>query len=146
VLDPAPRLLGPPVLVDDRLVVGDTVLTGEDPTAARVRLVLGGDPPELAPQLADLGIGWVVVEARTPGPPPPALHGLRQVIADPDVRLYQVPGLIRPVSTGLAREILVIGVDLLLALLVFVAAVALAGRAVLRLLHSPVTFREKTGN
>jgi hypothetical protein len=146
VLDPAPRLLDPPVLVDDRLVVGDTVLTGEDPAAARVRLVLGGDPPELAPQLADLGIGWVVVEARTPGPPPPDLRGLRQVIGDPDVRLYQVPGLVRPVSTGLAREILVIGVDLLLALLVFVAAVALAGRAVLRLLHSPVTFREKTGN
>jgi hypothetical protein len=146
VLDPAPRLLGPPVLVDDRLVVGDTVLAGEDPVAARLRLVLTGDPPELAPQLADLGIGWVLVEARTPGPPPPALGGLRQVLADPDVRLYQVPGLIRPVSTGLARAILVIGVDLLLALLVFVAAVALAGRAVLRLLHSPVTFREKTGN
>src|SRR6185437_7052745 len=83
VLDPAPRLLAPPVLVDDRLAVAGTVLAGEDPAAARVRAVLAADPPagQLAEQLAGLGIGWVVVEAGTPGPPLPQLAGLRPVLA-----------------------------------------------------------------
>jgi hypothetical protein len=145
VLDPAPRLLQPPVLVDDRLAVGDTVLAGEDPAAARMREVLGGSPApdRLAEQLATLGVGWVVVEAGTPGPALPDLGGLQPVIADPAVRLYRVPGSVRPVSADPARAILVIGVDLAIALLVFAAAVALAGRAALRLLHSPVTFREQ---
>lgn len=142
VLDPAPRLLGPPVLVDDRLAVSGTVLSGEDAAAARVRTVLADDPApgQLADQLARLGIGWVVVEAGTPGPAPPDLGGLRPLIAGPDVRLYQVPAPVRPISSDLARAIAVIGIDLLLALLVLVAAAVLAGRAVVGLLHSPVTF------
>ncbi|HEU5271064.1 MAG TPA: hypothetical protein VFU36_14155, partial [Jatrophihabitans sp.] len=44
VLDPAPRLLAPPVLVDDRLAVNGTLLAGEDPAAARVRDLLRGNP------------------------------------------------------------------------------------------------------
>jgi hypothetical protein len=147
VLDPAPRLLAPPVLVDDRLAVNgtdETVLAGEDPAAAQVRGVLAANPPaaELADRLAGLGIGWVVVEAGTPGPPLPDLAGLTLVLDGPDVRLYQVPGPIRPAATGRGRTVLVVGADLLVALLVAAAAVAKAGRAVRRLLHSPVTLRD----
>jgi hypothetical protein len=144
VLDPAPRLLAPPVLVDDRLAVNSTVLAGEDPAAARVRAVLAADLPagQLAERLADLGIGWVVVEADTPGPPLPQLAGLRPVLAGRDVQLYAVPGPIRPTATDPGRTALVVGGDLLVALLVAAAAAAKAGRATVRLLHSPVTFRE----
>ena len=146
VLDPAPRLLAPPVLTDDRLAVNGSLLGGEDPAAARVGEVLAaGNPPELASQLAELGIGWVVVESGTPGPPPPDLGGLRSVLTDPDVRLYQVPGPIRPAAAERGRAALVIGVDLLVALLVGVAAAAKAGRWLLGLLHSPVTYRQRAG-
>ncbi len=146
VLDPAPRLLRPPVLTDDRLAVNGELLGGEDPEAARVREVLAaGNAPELASQLAGLGIGWVVVESGTPGPPPPDLGALRPVLAYPDVRLYQVPGQIRPAAAERTRAVLVIGVDLLVALLVGVAAVGTAGRRLLGLLHSPVTYRQRAG-
>jgi len=119
-------------------------LAGEDPAAARVRAVLAANPPagQLAERLADLGIGWVVVEGGTPGPPLPQLAGLRQVLAGRDVQLYAVPGPIRPASADPGRTALVVGGDLLVALLVAAAAAAKAGRATLRLLHSPVTFRE----
>ena len=149
VLDPAPRLLQPPVLVDDRLAVGGTVLAGEDPAAARMREVLAGNPApdRLAQQLAGLGVGWVVVEAGTPGPPAPDLSGLRPALIGPDVRLYRVPGPIRsphrsagqggagdrrgsaacPAGAGGGRD-----------------GVAKAGRAGLGLLHSPVTFPEQS--
>lgn len=145
VLDPAPRLLAPPVLSDDRLAVNGSLLGGEDPEAAKVREVLAGQPApaELAGELADLGIGWVVVESGTPGPPPPDLGGLRPVLADPEVRLYQVPGPIRPAAAERTHAVLMIGVDLLVALLVGVAAAAKAGRWLLGLLHSPVTYREQ---
>lgn len=144
VLDPAPRLLAPPVLTDDRLAVNGKLLGGEDPRAARVREVLAaGNAPELSSQLADLGIGWVLVESGTPGPPPPDLGGLRPVLTDPDVRLYQVPGQIRPAASERGRTALVVGADLLVALLVGVAAAAKAGRWLLGLLHSPVTYREQ---
>jgi hypothetical protein len=151
VLDPAPRLLAPPVLVDDRLAVngtvpaGETVLAGEDPTAARVRELLDGNPPatQLAGRLAELGIGWVLVEAGTPGPALPELTGLRPVLAGRDVRLYQVPGPIRAAPADRDRATLVVGGDLLVGLLVAAAAVAMAGRSVNTLLHSPVTFRQQ---
>lgn len=144
VLDPAPRLLQPPVLVEDRLAVNGTVLGGEDPAAAKVRDLLAGDPApdRLAAGLASLGIGWVLVEAGTPGPPLPGLAGLRATLAGPGVRLYQVPGAIRPAPAQRARAVLVIGADGLVGLLVLVAAalvVVKAGRAGLELLHSPVT-------
>jgi hypothetical protein len=143
VLDPAPRLLAPPVLVDDRLAVNGTVLAGEDPAAARLRVLLDAQPSagQLADRLAGLGVGWVVVEAGTPGPPLPDLTGLRPVLAGPDVRLYQVPGQIRSAPADRGRTALVLGGDLLVGLLVAAAAVAKAGHAVRRLLHSPVTFR-----
>ena len=69
VLDPAPRFLGRPAVVDDSLRLGNgTVVRGEDPLAARVGAALSGSAP-LAPALAGLGIGWVVVERGEVGAP-----------------------------------------------------------------------------
>jgi hypothetical protein len=92
VLDPAPRLLPAPVVVDDRLAVSGTVLTGEDPRAAAVLRVLSAGPP-VAQGLAAHGIRWVVVEHGTPGLLP-GLRGLTPVFRGADVSLYRVPGTV----------------------------------------------------
>jgi hypothetical protein len=60
VLDPAPRFLPGPVLVDDRLFLRDDVLPGEDPFLLRVGAALRAADPASA--LRDLGIRWVLVE------------------------------------------------------------------------------------
>ena len=143
VLDPAPRLLAAPTVVDDRLAVGGRVLAGEDPTAAAAGRLLAGRPPpdSLATGLAEQGIGWVVVEQGTPGPPLPDLSELRIAVTGPGVRLYQVPGRISRDPADPARTILVLAGDLLAGLLVGAALAQKAGQASRRLLHSPVTHR-----
>ena len=143
VLDPAPRLLAAPTVVDDRLAVGGRVLAGEDPAAAAAARLLASRPAPaaLAAGLAAQGIGWVVVEQGTPGPPLPDLSGLTPAAAGPGVSLYRVPGRIRRESADPARTILVLTGDLLAALLVGAALAQKAGQAGHRLLHSPVTHR-----
>lgn len=84
-LDPAPRFFDRTVVTDDRLVVAGAVLAGEDPRAAAA-----ADPAALAGQ----GIGWVLVELRTPGPPLPRLDPATRVYAGTDLALYRVPGRI----------------------------------------------------
>jgi hypothetical protein len=61
-LDPAPRFLPRPTVIDDTLVVNGRPIAGEDSRAAAVRVQIteGGD-------LRELGIGWVLVEHGTPG-------------------------------------------------------------------------------
>jgi hypothetical protein len=136
VLDPAPRLLDAPVLVDDRLIVGSQVLGGEDPAVVRYL----AHPQDLAAQ----GIGWVVLEQGTPGPVPSDLARLTPVVLADGVQLYRVPAAagrqpIQAESHERGRRILVIGADVLVGLMVLVAAAAKAGRAAQSLLHSPVT-------
>lgn len=145
VIDPAPRLLPAAVVVDDRLAVSGTVLAGEDRTAAAIGQLLASNPAagRLAGELAGRGIGWVLVEGGTPGPPLPDLSALRLVQAGPVLRLYQVPGPIAGRHRDPVAWLLVIAADLLLALLLL-AAIAVAaypktGSAARRLLHSPVT-------
>jgi hypothetical protein len=92
VLDPAPRLLHVPTVVDDRLAVSGHLLKGEDPRAAAVAALLSDDQP-LAAGLGRLGIGWVVVEHGTPGAVPD-LRGLTPVYLGSDVSLYRVPGVV----------------------------------------------------
>src|SRR6185312_5005160 len=81
-LDPAPRFLPRPVVVDDALVVGRSgepalTVTGEDRRARAVAAALD-DPAALGA----LGVGWVLLEQGTPGPPPgPAVAALPQVVA-----------------------------------------------------------------
>jgi hypothetical protein len=87
-LDPAPRWLTRPAVVDDRLVVGGRVVVGED-ARARAVAAAAGNPPALA----DLGVGWVLVEHGTPGRAvPEAIGGLPLVADGEDLDLYRVPG------------------------------------------------------
>lgn len=63
-LDPAPRLLPGEVLVDDRIVLDDQVLPGEDPRLADVTDALDSTDPAAA--LSALGVRWVLVEKPLP--------------------------------------------------------------------------------
>ncbi|MEV1145672.1 hypothetical protein [Micromonospora sp. NPDC049799] len=87
VIDPAPRYLAVPVLVDDTLWVGGRAVAGEDPRAARVRMLIADGRP-----LAAEDVRWVLVQ-HVPGPAPraSALAGLRIVHAGPDLTLYENP-------------------------------------------------------
>jgi hypothetical protein len=101
VLDPAPRLLPAPTVVDDRLAINGTLLAGEDPRAAAVHGALASGP-ELAAGLARQGITWVLVEHGTPGTVPD-LSALQLVHTGPNVSLYRVPGPITPWHVAAAR-------------------------------------------
>jgi len=60
VLDPAPRFFAGDVLIDDRLYVGDTGLTNEDPRLTDVTAALAaGDPGR---ELSRLGVTHILVE------------------------------------------------------------------------------------
>ena len=80
-LDPAPRFLPRPTVIDDTLYVNGHPLPGEDPRAQRIR---DGAP------LASLGIGWVLVERGTPGETD--TRGLEPVYRGRWLDLYRVPG------------------------------------------------------
>ncbi|MGW4120406.1 hypothetical protein [Nocardia sp. NPDC004711] len=93
VLDPAPRLLKRDVLQTGELPVRGGVVSGEGERARKVENLLlhGGS----ANRLAELGVGWVLVEGGTPGPmgeSKTTLAQLNPVYADRDVQLYRVPG------------------------------------------------------
>ncbi|TQF69153.1 hypothetical protein FK531_10320 [Rhodococcus spelaei] len=109
VLDPAPRMLPLDVPQTGRLVVGsrhDPTFTGgsfieiggEGDRAEQVEAVLlGGMDPR---HLADLGVGWVLVERDSSGPLDFAegtLAQLEPVFADEHLSLYRVPGELTPV-------------------------------------------------
>ncbi|WBB55539.1 hypothetical protein [Verrucosispora sp. WMMD573] len=87
VIDPAPRYLGVPVLIDDTLRVDGTAVAGEDPRAARLRELLAAGEP-----VAAAGPRWVLVQ-RAAGPPPDSatLAGLRPAYAGDDLTLYENP-------------------------------------------------------
>jgi hypothetical protein len=86
VLDPLPRYVGAEVLVDDRLLVGDRVVRGEDRRAEAVRQRLAAHRP-----LTGLGVRWVVVQRVAGGGevPPGVLTGFRVVHAGADLQLYE---------------------------------------------------------
>jgi hypothetical protein len=87
-LDPAARWLTRPTVTDDELVVGGRAVAGED-TRARTVAAVADDPAALA----DLGVGWVLVERGTPGRPVPGeVQALPLVVDGADLDLYRVPG------------------------------------------------------
>ncbi|WP_245546062.1 hypothetical protein [Nocardia higoensis] len=92
VLDPAPRMLSADVLQTGELRVRGRTVSGEGTRAGEVEeLLLGGGAPA---ELAERGVGWVLVERTTPGPlgeSARTLAGLEQVYADADLALYRVP-------------------------------------------------------
>jgi hypothetical protein len=71
VLDPLGRYLTPDYVASDVLVVSGTEVAGEDPRVTEVARALDQPTPDArAAALADLGIGFVAVEADAPGVAP----------------------------------------------------------------------------
>ncbi|MFF1610748.1 hypothetical protein ACFVYA_23450 [Amycolatopsis sp. NPDC058278] len=86
-LDPAPRALPKPVLMDDTLQVGAERIAGEDPRIGDVRAATS------ARELTDAGIGWILVEHGTPGyVDPRLLAGATPVWSGEWLTLYRTPG------------------------------------------------------
>ncbi|HET6710526.1 hypothetical protein [Amycolatopsis sp.] len=86
-LDPAPRVLPKPVLMDDTLQVGGERVAGEDPRVGDVRAATS------ARELTDAGIGWILVEHGTPGYVDPQwLAGATRVWSGDWLTLYRTPG------------------------------------------------------
>jgi hypothetical protein len=125
VLDPAPRLLAAPVVVDDRLSVSGRLLAGEDQRGRAVARVLSGSG-NLAAGLARVGVRWVVVEHGTPGAIP-ELGSLEPVFAGSDVSLYRVPGVVTGQRTSAWRTAVVLTADVLCLALVLLGVGLLAG-------------------
>lgn len=70
-LDPTPRALPGEVLIDDRIIVGDRVLSSESAWLGQIGGALDGVDP--AAGLRQLGVRWVLVHhgLGQPDPPPP---------------------------------------------------------------------------
>jgi hypothetical protein len=86
-LDPAPRLVPHPTVADDTLPVGPVVVGGEDQRVAQVREALARGRP-----LAELDVGWVLVEHGTPGELPAELSSRTPAYQGEWVSLYRVDG------------------------------------------------------
>ncbi|WP_439117622.1 hypothetical protein [Nocardia nova] len=104
VLDPAPRMLRSDVLQTGVLPVRGRVVAGEGARAQRVEdlLLRGATPADLAAH----GVGWILVEHRTPGAVGDAkttLGALQPVYSDADLTLYRVPGA-RDVASATATD------------------------------------------
>ncbi|MBF6425342.1 hypothetical protein IU440_11675 [Nocardia cyriacigeorgica] len=125
VLDPAPRMLPNDVLQTGELPVRGQRVSGEGVRAHRVeQLLLGGGTAE---ELATFGVGWVLVEHRTPGPMGEAettLAQLEPVLRTPDLSLYRVPGVTTERTS--AHRLLVIGAHVLWAAMLLAPLLAFA--------------------
>ncbi|WP_033263284.1 hypothetical protein [Amycolatopsis vancoresmycina] len=87
-LDPAPRVLPGPVLMDDTLQVGTERIAGEDPRIGDVRAATS------ARELTAAGIGWILVEHGTPGDVDPRLLAdATPVWSGEWLTLYRTPGV-----------------------------------------------------
>ncbi|GIZ96847.1 hypothetical protein TTY48_14590 [Tsukamurella sp. TY48] len=98
VLDPAPRMLRAPVLQTGELRVGGKSIDRVPGAASDAEEALAAGGPPLAGRLAELGVGWVLVEAviidGAPAFPTVPLPGLSLAVDTPQLRLYRVPGAI----------------------------------------------------
>ncbi|MGK3204594.1 hypothetical protein [Amycolatopsis sp. MEPSY49] len=87
-LDPAPRVLPRPVLMDDTLQVGADRIAGEDPRIGDVRAATS------ARELTEAGVGWIVVERGTPGDVDKRLLADATPVWSGDwLTLYRTPGV-----------------------------------------------------
>jgi hypothetical protein len=133
-LDPAARFLPVTVVGSADLVVGDRIVPGDDPRAAKVgRLLQTGDP--LGASMPAEGIGWVLVERGTPGPlvPPELLSGATAVVTGSSVELFRLPGAVA--EPAIAHRRLVLSVDLIVLVVVLgCATVAFRRRRAVALL------------
>jgi hypothetical protein len=115
-LDPAPRVLSRTVVADDSLPVNGVVVPGEDQRAAAARQLVerGGD---LRMGLQALGIGWILVEHGTPGPPAPATSWFVPEFDGQWLTLYRVPDPIEPNPIKGAPTAPVVAADIIALLL-----------------------------
>jgi hypothetical protein len=117
-LDPAPRLLPRPTLVDDALPVDGVRLPGEGLGSRGVAVDLA-DGALSADQAVRLGIGWVLVEHGTPGAVARLPGDARPVVDGPDLTLYRLADPPDPVEIPPLRLLAVIAAHVaLLAVLV----------------------------
>ncbi|QXN91427.1 hypothetical protein KV110_40010 [Nocardia iowensis] len=129
VLDPAPRMLPRDVLQTGELPVRGRTVSGEGARARAVETLLlqGGSAQELAGH----GVGWVLVERRTPGPlgeSKTTLAQLDPVYDDADLALYRVPGAIEQRDDPPIRRSLVIAAHALWAALLIGGPLLAAAR------------------
>ncbi len=107
VLDPAPRILPNDVLQTGELLVRGHAVTGEGNRARTVEeaLIQGAS----SSTLADLGVGWILVERTTPGPrgdSEKTLSTTELVYEDHDLALYRIPSpTLRDTATPTQRRI-----------------------------------------
>jgi len=100
VLDPAPRYLPGEVLVDDRVLLDDSVVPAEDPRVEEVRRALAAADPAAA--LTEVGVRWVLIEGgMTAGDPPAG----RVVHESDELTLIALSDGDRPVSVEGGRDI-----------------------------------------
>ncbi|MFC4123741.1 hypothetical protein [Nocardia rhizosphaerae] len=100
VLDPAPRILPNDVLQTGELLVRGHAVTGEGNRARTIEeaLLRGADPTAIA----DLGVGWILLERTTPGPHGDSertLAATELVYEDQHLALYRIAS---PTSTDTA--------------------------------------------
>ncbi|MBS2938218.1 hypothetical protein KDN32_10725 [Nocardioides sp. J2M5] len=131
--DPATRMVDADVVTSDSLQVGDVLVPGEGPLAARIGAALErGTPAEVLP---DLGVTWVVLYPDDPDAPQVDTTGLEPVLQTPVVEVLRVPGG-EPAAPagGAARRLAVLGshavaLGVLLAALGTLLGAAARGRA-----------------
>ncbi|MFR9750461.1 hypothetical protein ACL02S_05435 [Nocardia sp. 004] len=132
VLDPAPRMLPDDVLQTGELPVRGHTVAGEGTRAREVEnLLLRGGP---ATDLADLGVGWVLVERTTPGPLGDSAQTLAQLeltYRDTDLALYRVPGDIAQRGSTTAQRSIVYAAHLLWGATLLAGPLVLLGTRVL---------------
>jgi hypothetical protein len=122
VIDPAPRYLAAPVVVDDALLVGGVVIAGEDRRAGQIRSALAGGVPA-----AQLGTEWVLVEG--PGVAETTLRGLDLAYTGPTLTLYHNPsGRPPPLAPAGVRLAMMLAYLLALGVVMGAAGVLVAAR------------------
>ena len=126
-LDPAPRLLPGEVLIDDRIVLPDRVLPGEDPRAAQVTSAL--EEADAAQALRGTGVRWVLVEKPVPpaydAPPGTVVHDGRWLTL---VDLGPAAQVVDPRAGGTGRTTAILAADALAVVGLFVAIVTFGRR------------------
>ncbi|MGG5257282.1 hypothetical protein [Phycicoccus avicenniae] len=129
--DPASRWFDTPVVTADDLAVGDRVVAGEDPLAARLGPLLASPDARTGERLAAAGVRWVLVTRTDPDAGPlleslAAAPGARRMVDGADLVLVELADPAAGPPRAAAREVaLVAGTDL--AVLAVLVVVSLSG-------------------
>lgn len=130
-LDPAPRMLRAPVIESGELRVDGALVDRPDSTAQRaVEVMASGDSPQ---KLAELGVGWVLVERDQSGRDiqgantlPPVLVNLTPRYSGDDLILFRIDGTESPAASSADRSLVWAAHLFWLAMIVGGGAVAIA--------------------